>query len=92
MRYSNVFAKTNKEAPHDADSANARLLVQGGFVDQLMAGVYTFLPLGLRVLDRIKAIIREEMNAIGGQEILMPALQPKEPWQTTGRWNDPGKK
>ncbi len=91
MRYANLFAKTNKEAPADADSANARLLVQGGFVDQLMAGVYTFLPLGLRVLDRIKAIIREEMNAIGGQEILMPALQPKEPWQTTGRWSDPGK-
>ncbi len=90
MRYSQLFGKTSKNAPHDADSVNARLLVQGGFVDQLMAGVYTMLPLGLRVLDKITAIIREEMDAIGGQELLMPALQPKEPWEKTGRWTDPG--
>lgn len=90
MRYSRLFGKTSKTAPHDADSVNARLLVQGGFVDQLMAGVYTFLPLGLRALEKVKRIIREEMNAVGGQEILMPALQPKEPWETTGRWTDPG--
>ncbi len=90
MRYSQLFGKTSKTAPADADSANARLLVQAGFVDHLMAGVYTYLPLGLRVLEKIKAIIREEMNAIGGQELLMPALQPKELWETTGRWTDPG--
>jgi prolyl-tRNA synthetase len=90
MRYSQLFGKTSKTAPHDADSVNARLLVQGGFVSQLMAGVYTYLPLGLRSLDRVKRVIREEMNAIGGQEILMPALQPREPWETTGRWTDPG--
>lgn len=90
MRYSHLFGKTSKNAPSDADSANARLLEQAGFIDHLMAGVYTYLPLGLRVLDKIKQIIREEMNAIGGQEILMPALQPAEPWKTTGRWTDPG--
>lgn len=90
MRYSILFGKTRKTSPKDADSANARLLEQAGFVDQLMAGVYTYLPLGLRVLDRIKAIIREEMDAIGAQEILMPALQPAEPWKASGRWEDPG--
>ncbi len=90
MRYSRLFGRTAKTAPHDADSANARLLAQGGFVDQLMAGVYTFLPLGLRVLHKVKNIIREEMNAVGGQEILMPAILPKEPWEKTGRWTDPG--
>ncbi|OGL67229.1 hypothetical protein A2856_04205 [Candidatus Uhrbacteria bacterium RIFCSPHIGHO2_01_FULL_63_20] len=90
MRYSQLFGKTNKNAPHDADCANARWLVQGGFVDQLAAGVYTFLPLGLRVLDKVKRIIREEMDALGAQELLMPALQPAEPWQVTGRWDDPG--
>lgn len=90
MRYSQLFGKTRKTAPSDADSANARLLEQGGFVDQLMAGVYTYMPLGLRVLKKIQNIIREEMNAIGGQEVLMPALTPAEPWKTTGRWEDPG--
>lgn len=62
-------------------------LIQGGFVEKLMAGVYTFLPLGLRVLNKIENIVREEMNAIGGQEMLMPALHPKENWEATGRWN-----
>ncbi|MDD5251736.1 MAG: His/Gly/Thr/Pro-type tRNA ligase C-terminal domain-containing protein [Patescibacteria group bacterium] len=90
MRYSKLLGKTSKTAPHDAESVNARLLVQGGFVDQLMAGVYTYLPLGLRVIDRVKEIVREEMNRLGAQEILMPALQPREPWETTGRWTDPG--
>lgn len=87
MRYSNIFAKTNKTAPHDADSTNARLLVQAGFVSQLAAGVYSYLPFGLRVLNKVKNVIREEMNTIGGQEILMPALIPKEPWTKTGRWD-----
>ncbi|MEK9152130.1 MAG: aminoacyl--tRNA ligase-related protein [Patescibacteria group bacterium] len=90
MRYTTLFGTTSKTAPHDADSANARLLVQGGFVDQLMAGVFTYLPLGLKTLDKIKNIIRDEMDKIGGQEILMPALLPKEPWEQTGRWTDPG--
>ena len=88
MRYSHVFAKTNKTAPHDADSANASLLVQAGYVNQLAAGLYTYLPFGLRVLNKIKDIVREEMNALGAQEILMPALTPKEPWTMTGRWDE----
>lgn len=90
MRYSALFGKTVKQAPHDTDSTNARLLTQGGFIRQLMAGVYSYLPLGLRVLDRIEQIVREEMQSIGAQEVLMPALQPKDPWATTGRWSDPG--
>ncbi len=90
MRQSKLFTKTLREPPAAADSVNARLLVQGGFVQQLMAGVYTYLPLGLRVLEKIKTIVRDEMNALGAQELLMPALHPKEPWATTGRWSDPG--
>lgn len=86
MRYSNLFAKTSKTVPHDSDSVNARLLVQAGFVDQEMAGVYTWLPLGLRTLRKVEQIVREEMDALGAQEIFMPSLQPKEYWETTNRW------
>src|SRR3990167_3461812 len=86
MRYSNLFGKTTKEAPHDADCFNAKLLTQGGFIHQLMAGAYTYLPLGLRVLDKVKQIVREEMNTIGGQEINIPMLTPKKVWEDTGRW------
>lgn len=87
MRQSQLFTKTQKEAPADEVAKNAKLLIRAGFVDKLQAGVYTYLPLGLRVLKKIENIIREEMNAAGGQEILMPSLQPKENWQTTGRWD-----
>lgn len=87
MRYSTLFGKAQKTAPRDADSANARLLLQGGFVDQTMAGVYSWLPLGLAVLRKVEDIVREEMNALGAQEIFMPSLQPKEFWDATGRWN-----
>ncbi len=87
MRYSQLYTKTTKNVPADADSANARYLEQGGFIHREMAGVYSYLPLGLRVLRKIDNIIREEMNAIGGQEILMPALSPKENWMKTGRWD-----
>lgn len=86
MKQSQFFSRTSKTSPKDDVSVNARLLEQGGFVHKEMAGVYTYLPLGMRVLQKVENIIREEMNAIGGQEILMPALQPKENWQTTGRW------
>ncbi|MCX6766421.1 MAG: His/Gly/Thr/Pro-type tRNA ligase C-terminal domain-containing protein [Candidatus Moranbacteria bacterium] len=86
MRQSQLFTKTQKNAPAGEMSLNARLLIRGGFVDKLMAGAYTILPLGLRVMKKIENIIREEMNAIGGQEIFMPSLQPKENWETTGRW------
>ncbi len=85
MRQSKLFTKTLRSAPKDELSRNAQYLVRGGFVDKLMAGVYTLLPLGLAVLRRIEAIIREEMNAVGGQEILMPALHPLANYRATGR-------
>jgi prolyl-tRNA synthetase len=87
MKYSNLFAKTVKQAPKDAETVNHKLLTQAGFVDQLMAGVYSYLPLGLRVLRKIEKIIREEMESIGGQEILMPVLHPKAIWETTNGWD-----
>lgn len=87
MKQSKLFVKTLKEAPKDEMSKNAELLIRAGFVDKLMAGVYSFLPLGLRVLNKINAIVREEINAIGGEEILMPALQPRENWDKTNRYN-----
>lgn len=87
MRQSILFAKTIKNISEEEKSANAQLLTRAGYIDKLAAGVYTFLPLGLRVMKKIENIIREEMNAVGGQEILMPALQPKANWQTTGRWD-----
>jgi len=86
MLQSQLFPKTRKEAPKDAVSINHKLLVRAGFIDQLMAGSWTLLPLGLRVVVKINQIIREEMDAIGGEEILMPLLHPKEIWNETGRW------
>lgn len=88
MRQSQLFTKTRKEAPKDEISKNAQLLIQGGFIHKDMAGVYTFLPLGLRVLNNINNIIREEMDAIGGQELFMPSLQNPELWKKTGRWDN----
>ncbi len=87
MRYSQLFTKTSKTVPSDADSVNARLLTQAGFVDQVMAGVYSWLPLGLRTLRKVENVIREEMDRIGGQELLLTALQPKENWVKTERWD-----
>ena len=87
MKQSKLLTKTQKNAPKDEVSVNARLLIRAGYIDKLMAGVYTFLPLGLRVMKKIENIIREEIDAIGGQEISMPALQPKENWEKTGRWS-----
>jgi len=86
MRYSSLFAKTSKNAPKDEVSINAKLLLQAGFIDKLMAGSFTLLPLGKRVEQKIQNIIREEMNNTGGEEILMPLLHPKEIWNETGRW------
>lgn len=88
MKQSQLFTKTIKDIPKDEVSINAQLLIRAGYVDKLMAGVYTFLPLGKRVMSKIEAIIREEMDAIGGQEVSMPALQNKEDWEKTGRWNE----
>lgn len=87
MRYSKSFSKTLRQIPHEEESKNAQLLIRGGFTDKVMAGVYTFLPLGFKVLQNIEKIIREEMENIGGQEILMPTLQPKDNWEKTGRWD-----
>lgn len=86
MLYKDLFGKTRKNVSGDADSANAKLLIRGGFIDQLSAGVYTWLPLGLRVLRKVENIIREEMDSLGAQEVLLPALHPKENWEQTGRW------
>ena len=87
MLVSQLFPKTRKEAPKEAESINHKLLVRAGFIDQLMAGSWTLLPLGLRVVAKINQIIREEMNAVGGQEMLMPLLHPKNVWNETGRWD-----
>lgn len=86
MRQSELFTKTTKELPKDETSFNAQMLIRAGFIDKVSAGIYSFLPLGHRVHEKIKNIVREEMNAIGGQEIFMPALTPKEAWDTTKRW------
>lgn len=88
MRQSQLFTKTRKEAPKDEVAKNAQLLIRGGFIHKEMAGVYSLLPLGLRVLERINKVVREEMNAIGGQELLMSILQSKELWEKTNRWSD----
>jgi prolyl-tRNA synthetase len=88
MRQSHLFTKTRKEAPSDETSKNAQLLIRGGFIQKEMAGVYDYLPLGLRVLKNIENIIREEMNTISGQEVLMTTLQDKEIWEKSGRWDD----
>lgn len=87
MKYTDLFVNTQREAPKDAETINHKLLVQAGLVDQLMAGVFTYLPLGLRTLRKIENIVREEMDAIGGQEILMPILHPSEIWKKTGGWD-----
>src|SRR3989338_4075538 len=88
MRQSKIFTKTRKEAPSDEVSKNAQLLIQAGFIHKEMAGVYSYLPLGLRVLEKANKIIREEMNAIGGVELFLSSLQEKEIWGKTDRWSD----
>ena len=89
MKQSELFTKTLKEAPKGEKSINSRLLIRAGFIDKLMAGVYSYLPLGRLVLGKIEDIIRQEMERIGGQEVILPALHPKENWQRTGRWQYP---
>lgn len=88
MRQSELFIKTLKEAPKDEVAMNAALLTRAGFIHKIGAGIYAYLPLGLRVIKKIERIVREEMNAIKGQELLLPALHPKEYWHTTGRWKN----
>src|SRR5712691_12245288 len=90
MRLSTSLVPTLREDPAEADALSHKLMLRAGLVRQLAAGIYVYLPLGQRVLDKINAIIREEMNAIGGQEITMPVLQPAELWQQSGRWESIG--
>ncbi len=88
MKLSKLFTKTIKNPPADETAKNAKLLIQAGYIHKEMAGVYAYLPLGLRVVEKIKNIVREEMNAIDGQELIMTNLQPKDLWETTSRWDD----
>ncbi len=88
MRQSALFTKTRREAPKDEAAKNADLLIRAGYIHKSQAGVYSFLPLGLRVIEKIKGIIREEMNAVGGQEVSLASIQEKALWEKTGRWDD----
>lgn len=88
MRMTHLFTKTSKTVPADETAKNAQLLIQAGYVYKIMAGVYAYTPLGLRVLENIKRVVREEMNNVGGQELIMSSLQPKEVWESTTRWDD----
>src|SRR5690349_19107607 len=87
MKLSHLAFQPNATPPAQADTVNHKLLVQAGFVRQLMAGVYTYTPLGLRTLNKIRNVIRTEMNGVGGQEILMPSLHPSANWKVTNGWN-----
>ncbi len=88
MKHTQIFTKTRKEFPADEVAKNAQLLIKAGFVHKEMAGVYAYLPMGLRVIEKIKNIVRKEMNAYAGQEIIMTSLQKKETWLKTDRWSD----
>jgi len=87
MRLSHLFAPTLRDDPSEAEAPSHRLLVRAGFIRQLAAGIYTSLPLGLRSMRKIEAVVRQEMDAAGAQEIRMPILLPAEPWKATGRWD-----
>jgi len=91
MYYSKLLIPTLKESPADAEVVSHKLMVRAGMIRQLAAGIYSILPLGLRVLKKVEAIIREEMNQIGGQEVFLPSIQPAELWQESKRWNFYGK-
>lgn len=88
MRLTKLFTKTRKDVPADETAKNAQLLIQAGYIHKEMAGVYSYLPLGLRVLNKVENIIREEMDTMGAQEVSMPALQVKERYEATNRWDD----
>jgi prolyl-tRNA synthetase len=90
MRFTDIFIPTLRETPSEAEAVSHILMLRAGYVRQLASGLYIYLPLAMRVIERINSIIREEMNAIGAQEISMPALHPSEIWKKTGRWNDIG--
>jgi prolyl-tRNA synthetase len=87
MKYSQLFSQTSKNISEQEKSLNAQLLTRAGFVDQLMAGVYSYLPLGLITLRKIEGVVRKHMNELGSQEVLMPTLHPSSIWKTTGGWD-----
>lgn len=89
-RLSHLFLRTLRDDPADAEVPSHKLLVRAGYVRRIAPGVYSWLPLGLRVLRRVEQVVREEMNAIGGQEISLPALLPREPYEVTNRWTEYG--
>src|SRR5260370_34690178 len=89
-RMSELFLRTLRDAPADAEVPSHKLLIRAGYVRPIAPGLYSWLPLGLRVLRKIERIVRDEMNAIGGQEILFPALLPRAPYETTNRWTEYG--
>jgi prolyl-tRNA synthetase len=86
MRLSQFFISTLKEAPNEAELPSHKLMLRAGYIKRLASGLYTWMPLGLRVLRKVEAVVREEMNKNGGIELLMPAVQPAELWEETGRW------
>ena len=90
MKASQFFVSTLKEAPADAEVASHKLMTRAGMIKKLGAGIYNYMPMGLRVIHKIEAIIREEMNRAGAVELLMPVIQPAEYWQETGRWSKMG--
>ena len=90
MRVSRFFLSTLKETPAEAEVVSHRLMLRAGLIKQLARGIYTWMPLGLRVLRKVEAIVREEMNAAGAIEVTMPAVQPAELWQESGRWEQYG--
>ena len=87
MRASQFFLSTLKEAPSDAEVISHKLMMRAGLIKRLAGGIYTWMPLGLRALRKVEAIVREEMNRAGAIEVLMPAVQPAELWQESGRWD-----
>jgi prolyl-tRNA synthetase len=91
MRASKFFLSTLKEAPADAELVSQRLMLRAGLVRRLAAGIYSWMPLGLRVLKKVETIIREEMNRAGAIELLLPVVQPGELWQESGRWDKYGR-
>ena len=88
MKQSQLFSKFKKESSKDTKASSHQILVRADFIDQLASGIYSFLPLGYKVLKKIEKVIREKMEKIGGQEVFLPTLQPKEIWQKTGRWEN----
>ncbi len=91
MRYSNIFLPTVREVPSDAEIISHQLMIRAGMIRKLTSGIYSYLPLGYRVIQKLERIIRDEMNSSGAQEVFMPMVQPRELWEESGRWSHYGK-